>query len=39
MVKVCDRSGDGNYYFSNLQTIANDVRKAEKAYFSTGNAI
>jgi len=36
---VCNRSGAGNYHFLNLQMITNDVRKAKKALFSTGNAI
>jgi len=39
LVKVSNRSGAGNYHFRDLQTVANDVRKAEKTYFSTGNAI
>jgi len=30
-VKVSNRSGAGNYHFCDLQTIENDVRKAEKA--------
>jgi len=30
-VKVSDTPGAGNPHFRNLQTIANDVRKAEKA--------
>jgi len=29
----------GNGYFYDLQTTANDVRKVEKTYFSTANAI
>jgi len=32
LVKVCDKSGARNYHFRDLQTIANDVRKAEKAF-------
>jgi len=33
MVKVSNRSGAGNGYFRDLQTTANDVRKAEKTDF------
>jgi len=29
-VNVYDRSGDGNHHFRDLETTANDVRKAEK---------
>jgi len=38
VVKVCDMSGAANCYFRGLQTIANDVRKAE-IIMSPGNAI
>jgi len=31
MVKVSDTPGAGNPHFCDLQMIANDVRKAEKA--------
>jgi len=30
---VCDRSGDGNHHFCDLQMTANDVKKAEKTKF------
>ena len=29
-VNVSNRSGGGNHHFRDLETIANDVRKAEK---------
>jgi len=38
-VNVYDRSGDGNHHFRDLETTANDVRKAEKTSFLTGNTI
>jgi len=33
MVKVSNRSSADNRHYLDLQTISNDVRKAEKAYF------
>jgi len=36
---VCNKSSAGNYHFRNLQTSANDVRRAKKAYFLTATTL
>jgi len=38
-VKVSNTSGAGNGHFYDLQMTANNVSKAEKTSFSSGNAI
>jgi len=37
LVNVSNKSGGGNHHFRDLETTANDVRKAEQ--FLTGNTI